>query len=181
MKIHQNKSTTNINETNNSISTARSFRIKRVKLNDKDKAEKNLVHNMLLDILDEKPDRVITPELGFNTTPAIAELIEKDIMRQREEIKKKFESIKSQKIEEELSLEKNKEEKPITIIEKEINLFTPNIIPEWCDGNFQIIINHCHDCHTHTNTTRHYEYQFVDKFNEICGNNRKSRRARILW
>ena len=162
------KSTTNINETNNSISTARSFRIKRVKLNDKDKAEKNLVHNMLLDILDEKPDRVITPELGINTTPAIAELIEKDIMRQREEIKKKFESIKSQKIEEELSLEKNKEEKPITIIEKEINLFTPNIIPEWCDGNFQIVINHCHDCHTHTNTTRHYEYQFVDKFNEIA-------------
>ena len=47
------KSTTNINETNNSISTARSFRIKRVKLNDKDKAEKNLVHNMLLDILDK--------------------------------------------------------------------------------------------------------------------------------
>ena len=163
------KSNTNINETSESILTNRSMKIKRVKLNDKNDKEKNLVHSMLLDILEEKPDKVITPELGINTNPAIAELIEKDIIKQREEIKKRLDEIsKSKKTEEEITLQNmNKEEKQISINDND-NVFSPNIMPEWYDGNFQLVINHCHDCHTHTNTTRHYEYQFVDKFNEIA-------------
>ena len=162
------KTDTIMNESNESILTNRSMKIKRVKLTHKNDNEKNLIHSMLLDILDEKPDRVITPELGYNTNPAIAELMEKDIIKQREEIKKRLEALNAKKIEEELSLQHiTKEEKPVSIKGNE-NLFTPNIIPEWCDGNFQLVINHCHDCHKHTNTTRHYEYQFVDKFNEIA-------------
>ncbi len=163
------KSSTNINETNESILTNRSMKIKKVKLNDKNDKEKNLIHNMLLDILEEKPDKVITPELGFNTNPSVAELIEKDIIKQREEIKRRLDEIsKSKKIEEELPLQNiNKEEKQISINDND-NVFSPNIMPEWYDGNFQLVINHCHDCHKHTNTTRHYEYQFVDKFNEIA-------------
>ena len=163
------KSSTNINETNESILTNRSMKIKKVKLNDKNDKEKNLIHNMLLDILEEKPDKVITPELGINTNPSVAELIEKDIIKQREEIKRRLDEIsKSKKIEEELPLQNiNKEEKQISINDND-NVFSPNIIPEWYDGNFQLVINHCHDCHKHTNTTRHYEYQFVDKFNEIA-------------
>ena len=195
------KSSTNINETNESILTNRSMKIKKVKLNDKNDKEKNLIHNMLLDILEEKPDKVITPELGINTNPSVAELIEKDIIKQREEIKRRLDEIsKSKKIEEELPLQNiNKEEKQISINDND-NVFSPNIMPEWYDGNFQLVINHCHDCHKHTNTTRHYEYQFVDKFNEIAEavkskfpncqivnesdssfNNRKPRRTRILW
>ena len=163
------KSSTNINETNESILTNRSMKIKKVKLNDKNDKEKNLIHNMLLDILEEKPDKVITPELGINTNPSVAELIEKDIIKQREEIKRRLDEIsKSKKIEEELPLQNiNKEEKQISINDND-NVFSPNIMPEWYDGNFQLVINHCHDCHKHTNTTRHYEYQFVDKFNEIA-------------
>ena len=96
------KSSTNINETNESILTNRSMKIKKVKLNDKNDKEKNLIHNMLLDILEEKPDKVITPELGINTNPSVAELIEKDIIKQREEIKRRLDEIsKSKKIEEE--------------------------------------------------------------------------------
>ena len=163
------KSSTNINETDESILTNRSMKIKKVKLNYKNDKEKNLVHNMLLDILEEKPDKVITPELGINTNPSIAELIEKDIIKQREEIKRRLDEIsKPKKNEGELSLPNIiKEEKQISINDND-NVFSPNIMSEWYDGNFQLVINHCHDCHKHTNTTRHYEYQFVDKFNEIA-------------
>jgi hypothetical protein len=27
----------------------------------------------------------------------------------------------------------------------------------WCDGEFSIVINRCHDCHQHRDYTRHYE------------------------
>ena len=171
--INENNKT-NINEINtsetnsitNTSKTTNSRKIKKLKLNDKFQQEKNIIHNMLLDILEEKPNKVITPELGFNSDPHIADLIEKEITKQREEIKIKLDTIKNKKIEEELLLNK-KEEKIILSQNKEENNFNPDIIPEWCDGNFKLIINHCHDCDKHINTTRHYEYQFIEKFNEI--------------
>lgn len=43
----------------------------------------------------------------------------------------------------------------------------PKYPEDWHIGDFQIVINHCYDCHTHKTTTKHCEYQFVDKFNEI--------------
>ena len=92
----------NVSGLNESSRTNNSKKIKKIKLNDKNVHEKNLIHNLILDSLEEKPDRVKTPEIGFNTDPAIAELIEKDIFRQREEIKKREEFDKNQKLEEEL-------------------------------------------------------------------------------
>ena len=165
-----NNITSNINNNNSlneSNQTNTSRKIKKIKLNDKNEFEKKYIHNMLLDLLEENDEKVITPEIGYNINPTIADLTEKDIIKQRENIKIKLESIKSQKLEEELLLSKKEEKPQILKNKKNNNEFIPNIIPEWCDGKFQLVINHCHDCHLHTNTTRHYEYQFIDKFNEI--------------
>ena len=51
--------------------------------------------------------------------------------------------------------------------EKEKNEYEPEIPKDWEKGNFEIIINHCYNCHEHKMTTRHLEFQFIDKFNEI--------------
>ena len=44
----------------------------------------------------------------------------------------------------------------------------PEYPENWADGNFELIINHCYKCEDHTTTTRHMEFQFIDKFNEIA-------------
>ena len=46
-------------------------------------------------------------------------------------------------------------------------VWEPEYPEDWANGNFEIIINHCYKCEDHTNTTRHMEFQFIDKFNEI--------------
>lgn len=38
----------------------------------------------------------------------------------------------------------------------------------WNQGLFEVIINRCFDCHKHKTTTKHCEYEYVDKFNEIA-------------
>lgn len=65
-------------------------------------------------------------------------------------------------------------EKPKTDdIKREINeivqySFDPAVPEGWNNGNFELVINHCYDCHKHQRTTRnHYEFTFVDKFNTI--------------
>ena len=156
----------NNSELANTSRTNASKKIKKIKLNDKYITQKKLIHNMLLDIMDEEENKVKSPEIGFNSDPATAELIEKDIIKQREEIKKKLEIIKSKKLEEEFNSKKSEKNTPPSP-KKEENAFSPSIIPEWSDGSFELVINHCYDCHNHTSTTRHYEYQFIDKFNEI--------------
>lgn len=37
----------------------------------------------------------------------------------------------------------------------------------WNQGEFQIYIKRCFDCHNHKRTTHHYEHQFVEKFNDV--------------
>ena len=51
--------------------------------------------------------------------------------------------------------------------EKEEKEWKPEYPENWADGNFELIINHCYKCEEHTTTTRHMEFQFIDKFNEI--------------
>ena len=43
----------------------------------------------------------------------------------------------------------------------------PEYPENWADGGFELIINHCYKCEDHQTTTRHMEFQFIDKFNEI--------------
>ncbi|MGL4947876.1 MAG: hypothetical protein ACRC42_00615, partial [Mycoplasma sp.] len=55
--------------------------------------------------------------------------------------------------------------------QEDILQINPEYKPEypntWSDGAFHIVINHCYNCHQHKTTTRHMEYSFIDKFNEI--------------
>ena len=51
--------------------------------------------------------------------------------------------------------------------ENEQNEWKPEYPENWADGSFELIINHCYKCEDHTTTTRHMEFQFIDKFNEI--------------
>lgn len=58
-------------------------------------------------------------------------------------------------------------------LNEEHNEYDPEYPDNWADGAFELVINHCYECHTHSTTTRHYEYTFVDKFNKM-GNEIKS-------
>ena len=51
--------------------------------------------------------------------------------------------------------------------EVETNEWDPEYPDNWNEGAFELIINHCYKCEDHKTTTRHMEYQFIDKFNEI--------------
>ena len=48
-----------------------------------------------------------------------------------------------------------------------MNIIEPKFPEDWNQGSFEIVINRCYDCHKHKTTTRHCEYFYVDKFNEI--------------
>ena len=174
-----NQSNSNNNSNNNSFANSinsllkstqnegntKTKKIKKVELNDKDIENKKLIHDMLLEILNEDEDRVISPELGYNT-PERYESVEKDIFRQREEIKQRIEELENKRLQEEML--RNKKEEIVPEAPKVIHYpFDPKYPEDWSNGSFELVINHCYDCHTHKNTTRHYEFKFVDKFNEI--------------
>ena len=72
-ELISNDNTTNLKNTNlnnksdfnDTSRTNTSKKIKKIKLNDKTIEEKNYIHNLLLDLLEEKPDKVKTPEIGL--------------------------------------------------------------------------------------------------------------------
>jgi len=41
--------------------------------------------------------------------------------------------------------------------DKEINFHLPELDEHWCEGDFSIVINRCHQCHFHKEYSRHYE------------------------
>ena len=45
--------------------------------------------------------------------------------------------------------------------------FDPQFPKNWNQGQIEVVINHCCNCNKHRNTTKHWEYQFIDKFNEV--------------
>jgi hypothetical protein len=52
-------------------------------------------------------------------------------------------------------LEKQEQEEPKNGDKSELE---PRYPEDWNQGAFEVIINHCYDCHKHKTTTRHYEY-----------------------
>lgn len=40
-------------------------------------------------------------------------------------------------------------------VEPDVNVSELN--PAWCDGEFTVVVNRCHDCHQHRDYTWHYE------------------------
>ena len=142
------------------------IKIKKIRINDKDAETRKKINSLLLDILKGDEYKIKTPEIGMNDNPKKAELMEKNIIKQREEIKKRKEEIEKKKMEEEMS--KNKKEEVYVEPPKKVSYSSDPKYPEdWSNGGFELVINHCHDCDKHDKTTRHYEYQFIDKFNEI--------------
>ena len=154
------------NNDNNREAKTNKKKIKKLNINDEEIETNSKIHEMLLGLLNSKSDIIKSPELGSNTGPEKAELIEKDILKQREEIRKRKEELEKKRLEKEIL--KNKKEEVYDQPQKKNHYpFDPKFPDNWCNGNFQLIINHCYDCDKHYNSTRHYEYQFVDKFNEI--------------
>ena len=141
-------------------------KLKKISINDEEIKNNSIIHNMLLDILNEEDDKVKTPELGSNSGPEKAEVVEKDIFKQREEIQKRKEELERKRLEEE-KLKNKKVEVYVEPPKKVHYSFDPKVPEDWSNGNFELVINHCYDCHKHANSTRHYEYQFVNKFNQI--------------
>jgi len=164
-----NNSTNTINSllnSENNDNSKKKKKIKKLNINDKEAENNSKIHNMLLDLLNEEDDKIKSPELGFNSNPEKAEFVEKDINNQKEEIKKRKEELEKKRLEEEML--RNKKEEVVVVTPKKVHYpFDPKIPEDWTNGNFELVINHCHDCDKHKNTTRHYEYKFVDKFNEI--------------
>jgi hypothetical protein len=52
----------------------------------------------------------------------------------------------------------------VTKIENDMD---PKFPDNWAEGAFELVINHCYNCHKHKTSTRHYEFTFVNKFNAI--------------
>ena len=163
---NNNSKNSSLNSINEENPQKNNNKIKEDNMNDKEIETKTLIRNMLLDILNEEENKVKSSEIGSNNEPKKAELTEKDIIRQREEIKKREEELENKRLEEERL--RNKKEEPVAEAPKAIHYpFDPKIPEDWTSGSFELVINHCYDCHKHKNTTRHYEFKFIDKFNEI--------------
>lgn len=91
----------------------------------------------------------------------------KKIAEAQKEKERKIREEEERKLHEKEDEEKNNEDSQA---EEEVKIkysFDPVIPEKWSEGNFEVVINHCYDCHKHTTTTRHYEFTFVDKFNDI--------------
>ena len=126
----------------------------------------NMILNFVDEILSEEERLINDIKLDAIKTELQAEEIEKTIIERRNKILHDKELEEQKKLAEEAA--KNKKDEVVEDKKKEEhNNFDPEKIPNWADGNFEIVINHCYECHKHTTTTKHFEYTFVDKFNEI--------------
>jgi len=37
----------------------------------------------------------------------------------------------------------------------------PKYPDDWNTGDFEVVVNHCYNCHEHKKTTRHFEYVII--------------------
>ena len=118
----------------------------------------NLNNNINKDI--KKDDKIKNnDELTFVTSTKGGTKI--DVLKEESKNGELMNEINEKKIANE-KIENNNEEEINE--EKE---WKPEYPENWADGGFELIINHCYKCEDHTTTTRHMEFQFIDKFNEI--------------
>ncbi|MCQ2819796.1 MAG: LamG domain-containing protein, partial [archaeon] len=123
-----------------------------------------------------------------------AEELEKAILAERQRIEEeKLEKERALKRKEEEEKRKQEGGEGEQKKERQPTNFDPEFSKDWADGAFEIVINHCYNCcYGHrfkdqvpqnkgkkriipdipadgevTKSTRHYEYVFIDKFNEI--------------
>ena len=128
----------------------------------------NAVNEFVLKIFDEEEKTFKSPEIGSVVDEDAAENIQKAILDAKIEEERKKEEEENKKIAETSDNNKKVDEKKQETNEIIEYPFDPEAPKDWSNGNFELIINHCYDCHKHQNTTKkHYEFRFVDKFNEI--------------
>ena len=128
----------------------------------------NNIHKFVFDIINSKDSKIITPELGCIIDDEMAAKIQEDIIQAKKEEEKKREEEENKKLSEGDNKNQNKEEKKKERNEIVQYSFDPFVPDGWSNGNFELVINHCYDCDKHQKTTRHhYEYTFVEKFNQI--------------
>ena len=128
----------------------------------------NAIHQFVLKIFDEEEKTFKAPEIGSVVNEDTAELIQKAILDAKIEEERKREEEENKKISETIDKDKKVDEKKQETNEIVEYSFDPDPPKDWSSGNFELIINHCYNCQAHQKTTRgHYEFRFVDKFNEI--------------
>ena len=95
-----------------------------------------------------------------------AEEIEKIILERRKMIQMKIDN--KEKENNDNNLNKSKEPEDKKKKDEQIKYpFDPQYPKNWNAGQIEVVINHCCNCNKHRNTTKHWEYQFIDKFNEV--------------
>ena len=126
------------------------------------------IKELINEILETKEFKIITPELGCIVDDEMATKVQNDILEARKQEEKKKEDEENKKILDGGDKNLKNEDKKKETNEIIHYSFDP-VVPEgWSNGKFELIINHCYECHLHQKTTRkHYEYVFVDKFNLI--------------
>ena len=98
----------------------------------------------------------------------MAKKVQNDIMEAKKEEEKKREEEENKKLSEGDNKNQKKKKKKKEVNEIVQYSFDPSVPEGWSNGNFELIINHCYNCHLHQKTTRnHYEFTFVEKFNQI--------------
>lgn len=67
--------------------------------------------------------------------------------------------------------EENKGELPLDSPQEEAKMELEEALPvlpeSWCNGDFKIVINRCHDCNKHEEYSRHSEETFIMAFNTV--------------
>ena len=106
-----------------------------------------------------KIDQVKTVEQGVDAQIVCQAQKDKERKAKEEEERKQRELENADK-------EEEKEDSNVEEVKVKYS-FDPVVPDKWAEGTFEVVINHCFDCHKHKTTTRHFEYKFVDKFNEI--------------
>ena len=128
----------------------------------------NNVKQFVYEIINSNEFKIKTPELGCIIDDEMAGKVQEDIIQAKKEEEKKREEEENKKLSEGDNKNQNKEEKKKEVNEIIQYSFDPAVPEGWSNGNFELVINHCYDCHNHQKTTRHhYEYTFVEKFNQI--------------
>ena len=166
--INNNTNNTVGNESLQNTQINSPFRGNKKLSRDKHQNNINKVHEFVYQLINSNDFKIITPELGCIIDDEEATKVQNDIVQaKKDEEKKKEEEENKKLLEGENKNQKNEEKK------KEANeivqySFDPAVPEGWSNGNFELVINHCYDCDKHQRTTRHhYEFTFVDKFNQI--------------
>jgi hypothetical protein len=122
--------------------------------------EKNNINNNIMNNEVKKDENKIknNEDLTFVTSTKGTKVdVLKEESKNGELINENNEKLKNENIENNNENEANEERE-----------WKPEYPENWADGCFELVINHCYKCEDHTTTTRHMEFQFIDKFNEIA-------------